>query len=91
MLDDYTRTRCGAYTAQAVKEGRDIWEVLDSRALLLTEDRKRTIEAQAIEALLGQLDLQLDTALAEFGGGQTVTGAVRGVKRFIETYAKGFK
>lgn len=88
MLDDYTRASLRHAEVIALRDGRDLFETMESAGLLMTKDREREISIQAIHSLLAQLDQQQSFILAGLGGGQTITGAVRGFFRFCELYAE---
>lgn len=72
----------------ANRNGWDLYETLERAGLLLSLDRRKLIEAAVLANLLVQLEDQQHTALAQLGGGQTVTGAVNGCTKFIELFAK---
>jgi hypothetical protein len=88
MLDDNTRSRCHSAAAVAERNGWDLFETMDRLCLLTTDDQRRQVEIRTVQSLWSQLDQQQDFLLASLGGDQTVTGAVRGVMKFIELYAQ---
>lgn len=88
MLDDHTRDRCNKAAGMAGHNGWDLFETMDRLCLLMTSDQRRQVEVQTVQSLWSQLDQQQDFLLASLGGDQTVTGAVRGVMKFIELYAQ---
>lgn len=91
MLDDSTRARCKHAAEMALRDGRDLFETLEKAGLLVTRDRQREIEIDTVHTLLAQLDQSQPFILAGFGGDQTVTGAVRGVVKFVELFAKSLQ
>lgn len=91
MLDETTRARCHHAEAMATRDGRDLFETLEKAGLLLTGDKQREVEIATIHSLLAQLDQSQPYILAGFGGDQTVTGAVNGVIKFVELFAKTLK
>jgi hypothetical protein len=88
MLDDETRTDCKHAEQIALRDGRDLFEIMDRVGLLVTRDRHREIETNIVQVLLGQLSSQQTFLLASLGGDQSVTGAVNGVLKFVELFAR---
>lgn len=90
MLDEPTRSHCHHIQKLAATEGLDLFETLEKAGLIVSADRRKGIEYHVLTDLLGQLGDQQDTSLAlGLGKEMTVTGAVRGVTRFIELFAQG--
>jgi hypothetical protein len=90
MLDDATRAHCHHVQELAAQEGLDLFETMERAGLLVSADKRKAIEYHVLTDLLIQLGDQQDTSLAlGLGKEMTVTGAVRGVTRFIELFTKG--
>jgi len=92
MLDDQTRAACIRLEAMARRNGWDLWETLERGGIVLSSDRRAMVERGTVAALLVQLEDIPHTAFpALVNGNQTVTGAVNGVVKFIELFAKGLE
>jgi hypothetical protein len=90
MLDDSTRAHCHHIQQLCTGEGLDLFEAMEKAGLLVSADKRKAIEYHVLTELLGQLGDQQDTSLAlGLGKEMTVTGAVRGVTRFIELFTQG--
>lgn len=91
MLDDETRFKFRRLQEYAAHEGYVLEEVLEEYGLLVSHDKGIMIQKGTIALALVQLEDQQHTVLANIGGGQTVSGAVRGCIKFLEMFAKGLK
>lgn len=91
MLDDYTRAACRHAEKMATQNGWDLYETLERAGLLLTKEKRTMVEVAALSALLVQLEDQQSFVLAGFGGDQSITGAVKGVLKFIELFARNLQ
>lgn len=91
MLDDETRAKFHRLREYAEHEGLKLEEVLEEYGLLLSHDKGVMVQKGTLALALIQLEDQQPTILANIGGGQTVTGAVRGCVKFLEMYAKGLR
>lgn len=90
MLDEATRAHCHYIQQLCAAEGLDLFETMEKAGLLVSADKRKGVEYNVLTELLMQLGDQQDTSLAlGLGKEMTVTGAVRGVTRFIELFTRG--
>lgn len=89
MIDPVTRQLLEVMTKQAVREGTNLWEDLDRRGLLVTDQTRRKIWAQCLTALAIQISEQQVTAFVRLGGGQnTPLDTFRGILEYIDFFMK---
>lgn len=75
-IDAKTREMLDVASRRAVKDGRDLFEVLDGVTLVLTPARRKEIEIQALEMVWHKLDeLQPADVLRVFTGSGSGTPA----------------
>lgn len=91
MLDDATRAHCLHVQKLSEDQGIPLFTLLEQAGLIVSDDKRTMIMKATIAMALSQLESQQHTILANIGGGQTVTGAVRGCVKFLEMYAKGLR
>lgn len=86
MVDKDLKDRLDQLEAICRQNGWNLWEALDNGGLLLTPGRRLLVEETVLAVLLQRLDSQQHVTLAQLGGGQTVSGAVRGCVNFIDAF-----
>lgn len=87
MIDADTLRTLERLEARALREGRNIWDVLDEAGLLVTEPRAAKIWAECLKETWTQVDAQPVAAFVQWGGGQnTPMDAVKGVLEFIDFF-----
>lgn len=92
MLDDETRAHCRHIRDLVEADGcMDLFETLEAAGLLVSRDKGVQIQRDILAMAAMQLESQQHTTLATLGGGQTVTGAVRGCLKFLEMFTKGIR
>lgn len=91
MLDDHTRAHCHHIRDLAADQGFDLFELLEQAGLLVSDDKRLMIQKSTMAFALTQLEDQQPTILANLGGEQTVTGAVKGCVRFLEMFTRGLR
>jgi hypothetical protein len=84
MIDDTTQTKIQTAYDHSFKAGTNVWDELDRRGLVLTQDKRKEVEAAALTQLLIQMEGYSASALA--GQDQTVQGAVDGCLNYIRMY-----
>lgn len=91
MLDDATRAHCLHVQRLAEEQGLPLWDTLEQAGLIVSDDKRKLIQQGVLAFAIMQLENQQHTVLANIGGGQTVTGAVRGCVAFLEMFTKGLE
>lgn len=90
-MDDETRDRCHYIQRLAEEQTLDLFETMEHAGLIVSRDKGVMIQKAVLALAIIQLEDQQHTVLANLGGVQTVSGAVRGCLKFLEVFAKGIR
>ena len=91
MIDQRTREAFELVRAKALREGRDLLELMDQAGLVMTEDRIRKHWADCLQRLWANIDEQPEVALIQLGDGQNTPRDIkRGILRYIEIFSDLF-
>lgn len=66
MVDRTTFERYRSAEALAIREGRDVIEVLDGAGMLLTPHREHTVAVRAVKELITRLEQKTPAELMQF-------------------------
>lgn len=88
-MDDETRDHC--HRVREYAEDGDLFETLERAGLLVSVDKRVMIQKAIMAFAITQLEDQQPVVLANLGGGQTVTDAVRGCVKFLEMFTRGIR
>lgn len=87
MIDERTRATFDMAQRKALREGRDLLEVMDQAGLIRTEGRIKSDWSDCLHRLWTNLDEQPETTLIQLGDGQNTPRDIkRGILRYIEIF-----